>query len=700
MSNSLLAQIKELFNQQKYGEVSSLVKSNLAQLEDISQKKELLILSAQSNYNLSNNKQALEDILQCKKLMTEVSSPTEELIHVEIQRAKILRRLGDKGKSLQIYDRILKDYQDSLDENTKATIFHNLANLYLEKGTFEQSKSLFEEAIKIDNKNKNENGLAQGYSGLGGLFFYLGEYDQAIDYYKRSLKIRSKNKDLLGQATILFNLGSTYANMLSEKNALSYLSKAERIFRKIGHQKGEQTVLNTKAQMFFNLKNYVSVIKSLNYLQMIPENKITSQNLSMIVLLIESLLHNGNSKQANTMIDKTLEATKAFDGDKKKHHISEIAKLMHLKSQYWFKNKNYENSLQVLDELENLATLFQDDESLIAIHFSKSQILYVTKRLEEAKVLAQKGLKLSLKLKNPTSIAFLDLLFGIDWNYSNFSGCIASARELGQYVHISRKSVLDIIIRTLQYTENDRVTKTSSKDYNLLSEEVLIPTFYLELISLLATGKLTLSKLDKLYSTFKNHNILVDVHLNPYFLLMLNLVQAKQEEREKYFPLLQNGNKLYSLFSRVVRKQVLIEDILEKLEKKKTQKTINFRDSMLILDIVYYSILFGFISKKYLVEIDWSISTKKEQKEIIILKQNLLIKSLRDKEKSEFEDNISIKNAELLYTNIVQNLLNKTRYTEAETKLLLQGIIADLVTRTISLINSGELSGPKTKKVN
>ncbi|MHA1200526.1 MAG: tetratricopeptide repeat protein, partial [Candidatus Heimdallarchaeaceae archaeon] len=602
MSNPLIAQIEELFEQQKYREVSNIVSSNLVDVESADEKKRLLLFSAQSNYFLSKNKQALEDILNCKKLMSEVSCTNDEIIDVEIQRAKILRRLGEKEKSLHIYDKILKVHQESIEEDTKATIFHNLANLYLEKGNFEQSKTLFEQAIEIDKGNKNEKGLAQSFSGLGGLFFYLGEYDQAIDYYRKSLKIRSKNKDLVGEATLLFNLGSTYANMLSEKNALSYLTKAERIFRKLEHHKGEYTVLDSKARMFYNLKNYPAVIKNLRYLQSISVNSITSQNLPMFLLLIDSLLQNGDTSKADIITDKALEAAKAFDEEKKKSHISEIANLMHMKSQYLFKNEQYENSLNVLEELEKLATLFHDDKSLIAIHFSKSQILYVTDNLSKAKKLAQTGLKIASKHKDPTSIAFLDLLFGIDWKQSNFSECIISAKELSQYVQINRKPVLETIIRTLQLAENEKPIKTHSKERSLLFDEIYIPLFYLDVLSIIYTSKLTLAKLERLANNFKSRNSDVEAKLSPYFLLMLNLIKVKQEEREKFLPSLQNESKLHSLMSRIARRQVLTEDIRENIEKIRSQKTVSFQNMMLILDIIYYSIVLGFISKKYLLE--------------------------------------------------------------------------------------------------
>ena len=51
-----------------------------------------------------------------------------------------------------------------------------------------------------------------------------------------------------------------------------------------------------------------------------------------------------------------------------------------------------------------------------------------------------------------------------------------------------------------------------------------------------------------------------------------------------------------------------------------------------------------------------------------------------------------------LFEGISQNILNKYDTSESEAKLLLQGIIADLIIRTIALINAGEISGTKTKK--
>ena len=267
MTKPLINQIKELFQQQNYQEVSNLVNSYVSEIEDLKEKKEMFLLSAQSNYLLSKNKEALKDILKAKNIIDKIESTSEDMINLEIQRAKILRRLGEKEESLNIYDKLLKEYEERLNEETKAVIFHNLANLYLEKGNFEQSKLLFEQAIEVDKKQNNEMGIAQSLAGLGGLFFYIGEFDKAIDYYKRSLKFRSKVKDQIGEATLLFNLGSIYANMLDEKNAISYLSNAEKIFKKLEHNKGENNVLKTKVRMYYSLKDYLSVVKNLQDLQ-------------------------------------------------------------------------------------------------------------------------------------------------------------------------------------------------------------------------------------------------------------------------------------------------------------------------------------------------------------------------------------------------------------------------------------------------
>ena len=701
MATTLLAHIQELFNQQKYREVSSLVNSQIDKIENLEDKKQLLLLSAKSNYLLSQNKQALENILACKQIINWSTSTVEEIVEIDIQRAKILRRLGEKDKSLNIYDKILKDYQDILNENTKATIFHNLGNLYLEKGAFEQSKELFEQAIQIDEKNKNERGLAQSFSSLGGLYFYLGEYNQAIEYYNKSLKIRAKNKNLIGEATLLFNLGSTYANMLNEENAISYLNKAEKIFNKIGHKKGEKTVLDSKARMFYNLKKYSSVIKNLDYLRGILSEKITPQNLPMILLLIESLLKSGDTAEANETIDKTLEATKSFDDETKGKNIAEIANLMHLKSQFWFKKNEYDKSLEVLEELEKLAIFFKDDESLIAIYFSKSQVFYTMDDLEKSEELAKTGLKLAIKHKNPTLFAYLDLLFGISWKQSSFSKCTEYIEELVEYVQTSRKPILNTILRALQLAQKDKIIKTHEKEFEIISEDYQLLLLYQDLLAMIHSGKIAISKIEKLINNIKPLKDASKAQLTPYIILILNMTQIKQEKLEKILPLIQNSNQLYSLFSRISRKQVLFEDIQDTIEKKKAQKTISFYNMMIILDIIFYSIIFGFISKKYLLEFDWSTKVRLNSRKFIQIKQSFLVNILKDdaqNNQSLSQEVISNKNANQLFNQISQNILDKQENLDFESKTLIQGIIADFVVRIISLISSGELSGTKTQK--
>ena len=702
MSNSLENQLKDLFIQQKYSEVSSIVRSSLSQVTETEQKKAMLLLSAQANYYLGKNKQALEDILNCKKLLNESTNKSDEIIKVEIQRAKILRRLGEKTKSLEIYNKILKENSAIITDETKATIYHNLANLYLEKGDFEHSKELFEKALDIDKILKNDTGMAQGFSGLGGLYFYLGEFDQAIDYYNRSLEIRSKSNDFVGQATLLLNLGSTYANMLSEKDALSYLSKAERIFKKLDHKKGEITVLNTKARMFYNLKNYASVTKSLKYLQEKASEKFTSQNLTMMIILINSFLNSNQDKKANKMIDKALEAVKYFDQTKKQLHIADIANLMHLKSQFYYKNKQFDLALEVLEQLHNLATHFNDEKSLVAILFAQSQILYETDNLSDAKKISETGLKLASKLKEPTMIAYLDLLFGIAWKQSDFKECITHVKSLTNHVPRKRLFVLDTIVRTLQLAEKDKITKVNKSNYNLLFGDAQIPIFYQDLFITLISGKLSLTKLEKLFENFKYKRNFEKLNSESYFLLSLNLIDMNEETKMNYVNLFQNVNQPFSLFSRIAIKQVLEEDIRTYLEGKIAQKSLKSEDLMLTLDIAYYSIIFGLISKKYLLENDWYNLAESDSKLLIRLKQMMLTsiiteEKLRDKIS---EKDTSSLNAIELFDQMSQYIFDYIDVHEVETKSLLSGFITDLIVRTIFLIDSGELSGAKTEKTN
>ncbi len=700
MSNPLIIQIQKLFEEHNYLEVSQIVSSNLSEVEDIREKKEMLLFSSQSNYFLSKNKQALEDILKVKQIMNELACSSEESADIEIQRAKILRRLGEKDVSLQIYDKLLKNSEEKLSEGMRATIFHNLANLYLEKGSFDQSKNLFEQAIEIDKRNNNEIGLAQSFSGLGGMYFYIGEYDQAIDYYRRSLKIRSKAKDLIGEATLLLNLGSTYANLLNEKNALSYLSKAEKIFKKLKHQKGEQTTLNTKARMYYSLKNYPLAVKSLKYLQTIAVKEISSPQISMLVLLIESLLKDKNTKEAERIVEKTLEATQSFDTNKKAHHITDIVKLMHLKSQYLFQQEKYEQSLEVLEKLEKLAIEFNDEKSKLAINFSKSQIFFVVNKLDIAKELAQTGVKVASKHKDPSLTAFLDLLFGISWKQSDFKECIHYSKELSKYIHISRRAHLELILRSLQIAENERITKVNFTEYKHLHKEFQILLLYQDLFSVILTGKVTLSKLEKLFKGLVTKLSDDLTHLIPYLLLTLNLIYINQDEREKLFPFPQNGSNLFSLLSRISRKQVLPEDIRENIEMLKQQESIPFHELLVILDIVFYGIIFGFISKKYLLENNWSSKIETEQKNLVELKQEILINIISNEHglKSDLKDIPIGKNAKFLCKKILANSIREYEKTDGESIKLLQGIIADIVVRTIAIISSGEISGTKTEK--
>ncbi|MHA1447669.1 MAG: tetratricopeptide repeat protein [Candidatus Heimdallarchaeaceae archaeon] len=570
MVDYLAEELQKMFKDHDYTSIIKLAHKELNQEISNIDKKNYYFVLAKAHYFLGENKQAFENIKETIEILEVHQFPQKEVFDVKIEYAKILRRIGEKNQSMKIYSKLLELHESSLNDDTRAIIYHNLANLYMEQGNFEESKKLFQMALSIDQIYKNEEGQAHTFSSLGGLHFYLGEYDEAINYYFKSLNLRKQTKDILGEATVSLNLGSIYANQLNEELANEFLIKAEEVFKEIDHEKGFHSVLNTRARLNYSLKKYDQVIINLEYLETKEKEDITRAHISLIGIFTEALIKEKQIIKTRNMINL------GIDGAVVQNKLDE--------------------ALEILNELEEIGDEIKDKRSLIAIYHSKAQIYLRLGNHKQATAFAEQGRDLAVKYKDSAIVELLDLLFEIYLLQGDFRECIKVLKNISRYVQVKNKQRYSLILRTFHLLENIKLKNIKYEFSVLLNFSEIERSLYIL--------QETLHNILNFSSTEKKEEILEQMS-----------VRIKKDTKE-----INSENE----------DEPPLEDVINVLSTdSKKLGELSLIDLLTLLDSIFFSIKYEYISKKYLQKINWAEKLPVDFQFIIKQKQLVLIELLQ-----------------------------------------------------------------------
>ena len=592
MVDYLAEELQKMFKDHDYNSIIKLAHRELNQEMSNIDKKNYYFVLAKAHYFLGENKQAFENIKKAIEILEIHQFLQKEVLDVKIEYAKILRRIGEKKQAMEIYSELLEFHESSLNDDTRAVIYHNLANLHMEQGNFGESKKLFQMALSIDQSYKNEEGQAHTYSSLGGLHFYLGEYDDAINYYFKSLNLRKQTKDILGEATVSLNLGSIYANQLNEELANEFLIKAEEVFKKINHEKGFHSVLNTKARLNYSLKKYDQVITNLEYLETKEKEDITRAQISLISIFAEALIKEKQVVKARNIIKLGIDGIHRLTQGKFAEMLPEYGKLKQKLSQVAVIQNKLDEALEILNELEEIGEEIKDKRSLIAIYHSKAQIHLRLNDHKQATAFAEQGRDLAVKYKDSAIVELLDLLFEIYFLQGDFRECIKVLKKVSKYVQVKNKQRYSLILRTFYLLENIKL-KTIKDEFSVLLN-------FSEIERSLYILQETLYNVLNFSSTERKEEMLQQMS-----------VRIKKDTEK-----INSENDDEPTLEEVLK-------VLSSDNKKLSEQSI--AELLTLLDSIFFSIKYEYVSEEYLQKIDWAETLPVNFQQIIKQKQLILI---------------------------------------------------------------------------
>lgn len=294
---------------------------------------------------------------------------------------------GDYNKALENYLKARSGFDSRNNSVDLATIDQNTGIVYALKGDFDNANKFFHEALAVNQAiiSPDDPKLALVYLNYGRYYSLIGNDREALDMYNKAEPIYRKNADdnKKNLAPLYHNMGNIYANSADFDKALLYFNKALSLYQSMPGESEQNipAILSNIGFIYEKKGNYHQALD--NYLQSVEKgkntlNKVTIyRNLANIYYLTndftdarlyyrlaldESLesfgeLHpetawtylkfgeflslNGNSSEALTYLNKSLQIFQKVFGDKNPN----IATVLKYIANHYQRNDDDKNAL-------------------------------------------------------------------------------------------------------------------------------------------------------------------------------------------------------------------------------------------------------------------------------------------------------------------------------------------------------------------
>lgn len=140
-------------------------------------------------------------VLECQKYIPFAENIIEKIVIKDklkqtglmTQLAYFLQYIAEYEKAMSLYEKVLDIYMNELEVNYLyvASIYNNLAVIYMEQGKYKSAEEFFEKSLQINKSilGENHEDVAIGYNSLAGVYKDLGKYEKAEELLKKGISI-------------------------------------------------------------------------------------------------------------------------------------------------------------------------------------------------------------------------------------------------------------------------------------------------------------------------------------------------------------------------------------------------------------------------------------------------------------------------------------------------------------------------------
>ncbi len=150
----------------------------------------------------------------------------------------LLQGRGEYQAALEMYEKVLKIFEDIGDQKNMAAVLHQVGMIHQERGDYEPALEMYEKSLKIAEDLGDRAGIAQSLHQVGNIHYLRGDYDKALTQYVKALKIFEEIGDRADVAKTLHQVGNIHYLRGDYEPALKMYEKSLKIEEELGNRAG------------------------------------------------------------------------------------------------------------------------------------------------------------------------------------------------------------------------------------------------------------------------------------------------------------------------------------------------------------------------------------------------------------------------------------------------------------------------------
>lgn len=379
-------------------QASELLKK-LTKNEDKKNRAEVLKIIGAANYNLQNERLALEYYEQALILYRELDDDIG--VGSMLNNIGLLRESqGDYRGALKRYVEAAKIFEDKKKEKYLALSLTNIGNIYYTLGRYDKSLEYHTNALKINENIKDSTGLSMSYNNIGNVYLNLQDYPIALDFYNKALAINKTRNNLYSLATSYNNIGLAYQGMGVIDKTVEHNRLALELSRKTNDQIGMIHSLLNSGNIYLDKGNLdQALIYYKEALRISQTSKREFIHANVLQSLANLYVKRNNPDEAITLFNEALVFAKSSESLLLLNDIySGLAEAWQQKGEY---KKAYEfmsASKSIADSTYNLENT--DRLNLLRVSFESEQTERDNQLLRQQKIYDEQNIKRQTLIRN------------------------------------------------------------------------------------------------------------------------------------------------------------------------------------------------------------------------------------------------------------------------------------------------------------
>ncbi len=314
-------------------------------------------------------------------LKTQLSQTHNDTTYVDIlNKLSTACRLSEPMQALDYAVKAEKIAQNSDYHEGLAIAYHNIGQLYTDKGNNELAVDNYNQSFKIYQLLNNKSGMADAFDNIGLIYCQQEQLDKALDFHDKSLEIKKELHDSTGLAYTYSNIGTAYYKQGKFDKALINFYNSLRLKETLKDKNGMANSLKDIGIIYFKIESYEQAQVNLE------RGLMFYKELGNKTGIAESLLYLGDIYKKQEAFVKAMDAlNRGLELNKELGNIKGIAdaylKLGDINVEIGKPHTAFDNYMNSLNYYEQI----QNAKGIVQSRFQLAKYFYQFDDLESAK---------------------------------------------------------------------------------------------------------------------------------------------------------------------------------------------------------------------------------------------------------------------------------------------------------------------------